>query len=93
MKKRVLSLVVLSLSVLSFGQEDYDLIFDDGVKKSKFNIGTDIITFSTGTVNVNASFDLSDIFQVKVGVGATPFGFILMPLHCYQKRIQGFKKI
>ena len=76
MKRILVSVFTLSLSILSFGQEDYDLIFDDGVKNTKIAIGTDLVTLCTGTVNFNASYNLSDKFQVKVGVGATPFGFI-----------------
>jgi len=76
MKRKIVSLFVLSLSVLSYGQENYDEIFDDGVKNSKLTIGTDIMTFTTGTVNVNVGFNLSESIQLKAGLGATPFGVI-----------------
>jgi len=76
MKRKILSLFILSLSVLSYGQENYDEIFDDGVKNSKLTIGTDIMTLSTGTVNVNVGFNLSENIQLKAGLGATPFGII-----------------
>jgi len=76
MKRKILSLFILSLSVLSYGQEDYDEIFDDGVKNSKLTIGTDIITLTTGTLNVNVGYKISENIQLMAGIGATPFGFI-----------------
>jgi len=77
MKRKILSLFILSLSVLSYGQEDYDEIFDDGINNSKLTIGTDIITLTTGTLNVNVGYNFTENFQLKLGVGATPFGFLL----------------
>jgi len=76
MKRTILGFLALSLSIWSYGQEDYDEIFDDGASNSKINLGIDLMTLSTGTINFNASYNLTEKFQFKAGIGATPFGFI-----------------
>jgi len=92
MKKIIVSLLVLNLSVLSYAQEDYDLIFDDGSKDTKLNVGIDIMTLVTGTLNAYVGYDVSESIQLKVGVGATTFGLIFDATSMFSDEVPMFQK-
>ncbi len=67
---------LLLCTVTCFSQDDMDDIFDDGDKNSKFYLGTDFITWTTGTANVYLDYTITNNFKLQVGAGATPFGFL-----------------
>lgn len=77
-KMKQLLLITGFLFTLStvFSQNDLDDVFDDGDKNSKFYLGTDFITWSTGTANIYTDITLTDNLKWQVGGGFTPFGFL-----------------
>lgn len=76
MKQIVLIIFFLLTLTPAISQDDLDDIFDDGDKNSKFYIGTDFITWSTGTANIYTDITITDNLKWQVGGGFTPFGFL-----------------
>jgi len=69
--------LIIFCSIFSYGQTDYDKIFDTKEEeRSSLSVGTNVITLLTGTPSVSVSYDFIDKVQMKIGVGITPLGFI-----------------
>ena len=77
MKKRLLFLafVLMSISVKA-QKQNYQKIFNDGDKESKFQIGIDAMTLLGGTPNIYANIKLTPSFVLNVGVGTSPFNYL-----------------
>jgi hypothetical protein len=75
--KQILLIAGLLITLTNaFSQDGLDDIFDDGDKNSKFHLGTDFITWATGTVNIYTDITLTDNLKWQVGAGFTPFGLL-----------------
>lgn len=67
---------MLSLSLFSISQENYEKIFNDGDKESNFQIGINTFTLMGGTPNVYLNAKVSPHFVLTAGVGTSPFGYL-----------------
>jgi hypothetical protein len=76
MKRTLLSLYVLSISLFSYSQENYEKIFDDGDKESHFQVGINAFTLFGGTPNIYLNAKVSPHFVLTAGVGTSPFGYL-----------------
>jgi len=77
MKLTFATFLIIFCSIFSYGQTDYDKIFDTKKEeRSSLSVGTNVITLLTGTPTVSVSYDIVDKVQMKIGVGITPLGFI-----------------
>jgi len=76
MKKLFLLIILVLIATITIAQDDLDDVFNDGDKSSKFHLGTDVITFATGTPNINLDINFIKNMKWHGGFGVSPFGFL-----------------